>query len=164
MAENRVIGRNDTLPWHLPADLKRFKGLTMGHAVIIGRKTFDGIGRALPGRRWVVLTRDAGWQQPGVETARELDGAIATLAGEREVFVAGGGEVYARALERADRLYVTVIHANVEGDTRFPALDLSRWRLVEDERHEADARHVFAYSFRRYERLRREAATGKRED
>jgi dihydrofolate reductase len=153
MAENRVIGRNDALPWHLPADLKRFKALTMGHAVIIGRKTFDAIGRVLPGRRWVVLTRDTGWHRPGVEVARDLEGAVAALAGEREVFVAGGGEVYARALERADRLYVTAIHADVEGDTQFPALDLSRWRLVEDERHEADEQHAFAYSFRRYERV-----------
>lgn len=161
MAENRVIGRNDALPWHLPADLKRFKDLTMGHAVILGRKTFDAIGRVLPGRRWVVLTRDAGWHQPGVETARDLDGAIAALAGEREVFVAGGGEVYALALGRADRLYVTLIHANVEGDTQFPAFDSSRWRLVEDERHEADARHAFAYSFRRYERRAQSAISNR---
>jgi dihydrofolate reductase len=93
MAENRVIGRNATLPWHLPADLKRFKALTMGHAVIIGRKTFDAIGRVLPGRRWLVLTRDAGWHRAGVETAQDLDRAIAALAGEGEVFVAGGGQV-----------------------------------------------------------------------
>jgi dihydrofolate reductase len=153
MAENRVIGRSNALPWHLPGDLKRFKALTMGHAVIVGRKTFDAIGRVLPGRRWVVLTRDAGWRRPGVETAPDLDGAIAALAGEGEVFVAGGAAVYTLALERADRLYVTVIHADVEGDTQFPPFDLSRWRLVDDERHEADEQHAFAYSFRRYERV-----------
>ncbi len=153
MAENRVIGRNNALPWHLPADLKRFKALTMGHAVIIGRKTFDAIGRVLPGRRWIVLTRDAGWRRPGVETARDLDGALAALAGEAEVFVAGGAEVYAPALERADRLYVTVVHADIEGDARFPVLETAAWRLVEDERHDGDERHAFAYSFRRYERV-----------
>jgi dihydrofolate reductase len=151
MAENRVIGRHNALPWHLPADLRRFKALTMGHAVIIGRKTFEAIGRVLPGRRWVVLTRDAAWRHSGVETATGLDGALATLAGEAEVFVAGGAEVYALALARADRLYVTLIHADVEGDARFPAFDPSRWRLVEDERHDADARHALPYSFRRYE-------------
>ena len=159
MAENRVIGRNNALPWHLPADLKRFKALTMGHAVIIGRKTFAAIGRALPGRRWIVLTRDARWRREGVVTAGDLDAAIAALAGEGEegeegeVFVAGGAEVYLLTLPRADRLYVTIVHAAVEGDTRFPALDPAAWRLVEDERHEADERHAFAYSFRRYERV-----------
>lgn len=152
MAENRVIGRDNGLPWHLPADLQRFKALTMGHAVIIGRKTFEAIGKVLPGRRWVVLTRDAAWHRSGVETAPGLDRALATLAGEAEVFVAGGGEVYALALPRAERLYVTLIHADVEGDARFPALDASRWRLVEDERHAADERHALPYSFRRYER------------
>ena len=169
MAENRVIGRNNALPWHLPADLKRFKALTMGHAVIVGRKTFEAIGRVLPGRRWIVLTRDAGWHRAGVETAGALDAAIAALAEEAddgeegEVFVAGGAEVYLLALPRADRLYVTVVHAAVEGDTRFPALNAAAWRLVEDERHEADERHAFAYSFRRYERAKREAGSGKRE-
>ena len=153
MAEHRVIGRDNALPWHLPADLKRFKRLTMGHAVIIGRKTFDAFGRVLPGRRWIVLTRDAAWRRAGVEPVRDLDAAIATLGGEVEVFVAGGAEVYSLALARADRLYVTFVHAVVEGDARFPALDPAEWRLTEDERHQADENHVFAYSFRRYERV-----------
>jgi dihydrofolate reductase len=155
MAENRVIGRSNALPWHLPADLKRFKALTMGHAVILGRKTFDAIGRVLPGRRWIVLTRDAGWRRAGVETVHDLDGALAALAEEAEVFVAGGAEVYALALGRADRLYVTVIHGDVEGDARFPVLEPSRWRLVEDERHDADDRHALPYSFQRYERVQK---------
>ena len=161
MAENRVIGRDNALPWHLPADLKRFKALTMGHAVVIGRKTFDAIGRVLPGRRWVVLTRDAAWRHPGVERATGLDAALATVPEADEVFVAGGAEVYAQALARADRLYVTVIHADVEGDARFPAIERSRWRLVEDERHATDDRHAFAYSFRRYERREQSAISNR---
>jgi dihydrofolate reductase len=159
MAENRVIGRRNALPWHLPADLKRFKALTMGHAVIIGRKTFDAIGKVLPGRRWIVLTRDARWHRPGVEAVGDLDAAIAALAGEAEVFVAGGAEIYTLALERANRLYATVVHATVDGDARFPALDPSQWRLVDNEQHGADEKHAFAYSFRRYERV---SGSGKR--
>jgi dihydrofolate reductase len=152
MAQNRVIGRNNALPWHLPADLRRFKQLTMGHAVILGRRTFDTIGKPLPGRRWVVLTRDRGWHHEGVVVAHELDQALRDLAGEAEVFVAGGAEVYAQALARADRIYLTLIHAEIEGDARFPGIDPAEWRLVEDERREADARHAYAFSFRRYER------------
>ena len=152
MAQNRVIGRNNALPWHLPADLKRFKSLTMGHAVILGRKTFDVIGRPLPGRRWIVLTRDRRWSHAGVLVAHDLDQALRSVAGEAEVFVAGGADVYAQALDRADRIYLTVIHAEIEGDARFPAIDLTDWELVDDERHEADARHTHAFSFQRYER------------
>ena len=155
MARNRVIGRNNALPWHLPADLIRFKSLTMGHAVILGRKTFDAIGKPLPGRRWIVLTRDRGWRHAGVDLAHDLDQALRDVAGDAEVFVAGGAEVYAQALARADRIYLTVIHAEIEGDARFPELEPTEWTLVEDQRHEADERHAFPYSFRRYERVRR---------
>jgi len=155
MARNRVIGRNNALPWHLPADLIRFKSLTMGHAVILGRKTFDAIGKPLPGRRWIVLTRDRGWRHAGVDLAHDLDQALLGVAGDAEVFVAGGAEVYAQALARADRIYLTVIHAEIEGDARFPELEPTEWTLVEDQRHEADERHAFPYSFRRYERVRR---------
>ncbi len=152
MAENRVIGRDNTLPWRLPADLRRFKSLTMGHAVIIGRKTFDAIGKALPGRRWIVLTRDRSWRRPGVEPVHDLDAALRNLSAEAEVFVAGGGDVYAQALARADRVYLTVIHADIEGDARFPQLDPTDWSLLEDERHDADAHNALTYSFRRYDR------------
>ncbi len=154
MAQNRVIGRNNALPWHLPADLQRFKSLTMGHAVILGRKTFDTIGRPLPGRRWIVLTRDRGWRHAGVAVAHDLDQALRGIAHDAEVFVAGGAQVYAQALARADRIYLTVIHAEIEGDTRFPEIEASEWRQIEDQRHDADARHAYAYSFRRYERVK----------
>lgn len=159
MAQNRVIGRNKALPWHLPADLKRFKALTMGHAVLLGRRTFDAIGEPLPGRRWIVLTRDRGWRHAGVEVAHDLDQALQGLSRDAEVFVAGGAEVYVQALGLADRVYLTVIHADIEGDARFPELGPSEWTLVDDERHDADERHAFSYSFQRYERVKGE--TGK---
>ena len=152
MAQNRVIGRNNALPWHLPADLKRFKSLTMGHAVILGRKTFDVIGKPLPGRRWIVLTRDRDWRHTGVDVAHDLDQALRIVAREAEVFVAGGAEVYAQALARADRIHLTVIHADIDGDARFPELDPADWRLIEDQEHPEDERHAHPFSFRRYER------------
>ncbi len=152
MAENRVIGRDNALPWRLPADLRRFKALTMGHAVILGRKTFDSIGRVLPGRRWIVLTRRRDWHHSGVEVAHDLAEALGTLSTEEEVFVAGGADVFAHALPRADRIYLTVVHADIAGDARFPALEGSDWTLIEDERHAADQRNPLPYSFRRYQR------------
>ncbi len=154
MAENRVIGRNNALPWRLPADLQHFKALTMGHAVILGRKTFDAIGKVLPGRRWTVLTRERSWHHAGVEVAHDLDEALRNLAAEGEVFVAGGAEVYRQARARADRVHLTVVHADIDGDARFPELDASSWTLVSDERHDADERNAFAYSFRLYRRAK----------
>lgn len=153
MAENRVIGRSHGLPWHLPADLQRFKALTMGHTVILGRKTFQSIGRVLPGRRWVVLTRDPAYRPAGVEIAPTLDEALRRAAREPEVFIAGGGDVFAQALPRADRLYLTLVHAEVSGDTRFPELPRDHWRLVEEQQHAADDRHAYPFSFQRYERV-----------
>ncbi len=154
MAENRVIGRSNGLPWHLPADLKRFKTLTMGHTVILGRKTFESIGRPLPGRRLVVLTRNARYRPAGVEIAPTLEDALRRAAGDAEVFIAGGGDVFGQALPLADRLYLTMVHAPVSGDTRFPELPLDQWRLVDDQRHPADERNAHPLSFRRYERIR----------
>ena len=152
MAQNGVIGRNNALPWRLPADLKHFKALTMGHAVILGRKTFDSICRVLEGRRWVVLTRRRDWHPTGVDVAHDLDDAFRLLAREAEVFVAGGADVYRQAMPRADRLHLTVIHRDFDGDARFPALDPAQWRLTDDERHDPGNQSTLAYSFRRYER------------
>jgi dihydrofolate reductase len=138
VAENGVIGRGNELPWRLPLDLKRFRNLTMGHHLLMGRKTFESIGRALPGRTTVVLTRSAFQPPPGVLTAGSLQEAIdmAGAAGEEEAFVVGGEEVYRVALPVADRLYLTRVHAVVQGDTFFPSLDLDDWRLLSIERHE----------------------------
>lgn len=155
MAENGVIGRANTLPWHLPNDLKRFKALTTGHAILMGRRTFESIGRVLPDRRSIVITRNPEFQAPGAELAHSLDEALAMTEGEDEVFVVGGAELYRAALPRAGRLYLTMVHATVEGDVRFPAWAPSNWRLVEFVRYGKDERHEFPYSFRRYDRAER---------
>ncbi|MBT8485231.1 MAG: dihydrofolate reductase [Phycisphaerales bacterium] len=151
LSENRVIGRGGGLPWHLPADLKRFKKLTLGHPVIMGRRTFDSIKRPLPDRTNIVVTRDASFTAEGVVVAHGLDEALAQ-AGDGLVFVAGGAEIYGLALSRADRLELTVVHARVDGDVRFPAFDPRDWQCTADERHEVDERHAYAFSFRTYAR------------
>jgi dihydrofolate reductase len=153
MAENRVIGRNGGLPWHLPDDLKRFKRLTLDHTVVMGRKTFDEIKRPLANRRNVVVTRSSEWSAPGVTVVPNLAEALALGATEDEVFVIGGGEIFQLALPRADRLYLTVVHAEVEGDTWFPRFDEAAWVLEEDVYHPADERHAYPFSFRTYRRL-----------
>ena len=153
MAENRVIGRGNVLPWRLPADVKRFKALTMGHPVIMGRKTYDTMGKPLPGRRNIVLTRDRRWSSPGVEVTHDLAEALALVTGDRLVFVAGGAEIYQLALSRANRLDLTVVHATVDGDAFFPEFSPPEWTLVEDEMHAVDDRHAFPFSFQRYERV-----------
>ena len=154
LADEGIIGRDNALPWHLPADLKRFKRRTMGHHLIMGRKTFESIGRALPGRTMLVLSRSEPTLPEGVRRVASLDAAIevARAAGDEEAFVAGGAEIYHLALPRADRLCVTRVHARVEGDTRFPELDEAAWRITAREAHPADARHRHAYTFLDYER------------
>ncbi len=152
MSENRVIGRDGALPWHLPTDLARFKSITTGHTVIMGRKTFESVGQPLPNRRTIVITRNNDYQCAGVFIAHSLDEALDHAAREDEIFILGGEAVYQMALSRADCLYLTIIHATIEGDTYFPTFDFDDWKLVEDERHEADDRHAYAFSFRRYER------------
>ncbi|MEX0887507.1 MAG: dihydrofolate reductase [Phycisphaeraceae bacterium] len=155
VADNGVIGREGALPWRLPDDLKRFKALTLGHAVVMGRRTHESIGRPLPGRRNYVLTHQAGWTGEGVERVASLDEAEqrAREAGETTLFVIGGETVYRAALPRAHRLEVTRVHANVEGDARFPPFDASAWRVVNEEHHPADDRHAHAMTFVRYERV-----------
>ncbi len=122
MAENRIIGRNGAIPWDLPADRRRFKSLTMGHPVIMGRKTFDSIGHPLPGRKNIILTRQPGFQAEGCLVAHDLRTALAACAGSAEVFICGGGELYREALPLADRIYLTIIHGEVRGDVLFPEL------------------------------------------
>lgn len=152
VSENGVIGSKNGLPWHLPADLKKFKKLTTGHAIIMGRKTWESIGRPLPDRRMLVVTRDpaklAG--QP-VEAFASLEAALAA-AGEDEVFVIGGGEIFREALPRAGRVYLTRVHADIAGDVTFPELPAGEWHEVSREDHEPDEKHPHAYSFLTYER------------
>jgi dihydrofolate reductase len=132
--------------------MKRFKQLTMGHTVVMGRTTYETLEGPLPGRRNVVLSRDPGRRYDGAEVVATLDDALRLAGDDGEVFVAGGGEVYRLALPRADRIYLTIVHAEVTGDTLFPHLDDSEWELRADERHEGDERHAHAFSFRLYQR------------
>jgi len=152
MAENRVIGRDNDIPWHLPEDLRRFKARTHGHWVIMGRRTFESLGKPLPGRTTIVLTSRADFRPEGVRVAASLDEALDMAADQDEVFVLGGEAVYAEALPRADSLYLTIVHAEVEGDTRFPPFDPAEWEVTEETRHDPDERHAHAFTFRTYER------------
>jgi dihydrofolate reductase len=155
VSENGVIGRDGALPWHLGDDLRRFKRLTMGHTLIMGRRTWESIGRPLPGRRIVVVTRQPDYRAEGVDIAAGVDDAlrIAQQAGDNEVIIVGGAEIYAQMLPRATRLYLTRVHADVAGDTRFPDVDWNEWRLVTSEHHDADAKNDFAYNFEVYDHV-----------
>jgi dihydrofolate reductase len=150
-AQQRVIGRAGTLPWHLPEDLRHFKAITMGHPIIMGRKTWDSIGRPLPGRRSIVVTRQPGWTAPGCETAASLEQALAKCAGVSEVFVIGGAQLFEQALPLAQRLFITQIDARFEGDTVCPPIDLARWQRTAHEHREPDATRPFALDFMTYE-------------
>lgn len=150
--EDGVIGRDGALPWHLPADLRRFRALTWGKAVVMGRATYESIGRPLPGRRNIVLSRQIGNSPPGVQVVANWPAALAAL-GEQWAMVIGGAQVFACALESAQRLYMTRVHARVPGDTWFADYRPQAWRMVATEAHGADARHAHAYSFETYERL-----------
>jgi dihydrofolate reductase len=154
VAANGVIGRDGDLPWRLPTDLRFFKRVTMGHHLVMGRKTWESIGRPLPGRTIVVLTRDPRLEIPGVEVVHELPEALALAqaAGDAEAFVIGGAAVFARALPLADRLYLTRVYADVEGDVCFPAFDEHQWVEVAREEHAADDRHAFAFAICTLER------------
>jgi dihydrofolate reductase len=132
---NGVIGRDGDLPWAPTGDLVYFKRATMGHTLVMGRRTYDSIGRPLPGRTTVVVTRQAGWHVDGVTTAGSVDGALRTVPGA-EVFVVGGGEVYRQAMPRADRLLITEVNASPEGDTFFPDIDPAVWRETHREAHD----------------------------
>lgn len=135
VAANGVIGSDNALPWRLPEDLKRFKALTMGHPVIMGRKTFESIGRPLPGRRNIVISRNAGYQAEGCEVANSLSAALDSCqADSNEIFVIGGAQIYAEALPQARRLYLTEIRRDFAGDARFPAFDRHHWQEISRER------------------------------
>jgi len=146
-ARHGIIGRDNALPWHLPEDLKHFKATTLGHAIVMGRRTFESIGRPLPGRRTIVVTRNAAWHAPGCERAPSLDAALALAASPGtdpsiatdEVFVVGGAQVYRQALPHADRIVLTEIDLEVDGDARFPALAPQEWTEHAREAHTSSA-------------------------
>ncbi|HHQ5453620.1 TPA: type 3 dihydrofolate reductase [Aeromonas veronii] len=154
MAHDRVIGKDNQMPWHLPADLAHFKRVTLGKPVLMGRKTFESIGRPLPGRRNLVISRNPDYQAEGIEVVGSVEAALALLAGSsvEELMVIGGGHLYAEMLPSADCLYLTRIDLAVEGDTRFPAFDDGQWQRVDCESHPADEKNPHAYSFETWQR------------
>lgn len=154
VSENGVIGRDGGLPWRLSQDLRRFKQLTMGHHLVIGRRTWEEVGTPLLGRTMVVVTRDRKFAAQGVLVAHSLDEALELARDDDEPFIGGGAEIYRMALERSlvDRLYITRVHADIEGDTVFPEIDLEAWRLISREDHEADDKNQYPFSFMVYER------------
>ncbi len=133
-SENRVIGKNNQLLWHISEDLKRFKKLTTGHTVIMGRKTFESIGQPLPNRHNIVISRSEGLKFKGCTAAKSLADALEIASTDEEVFIIGGGEVYRQALPLPERIYLTLVHANYEGDTFFPALNPNEWKVVREEK------------------------------
>lgn len=152
MAHNGVIGRDNTLPWHLPDELRRFKALTVGHAVIMGRATWESLPtKPLPDRQNIVLTRNRLYVAPGADIAFSLPEALEAVDGE-SAFVIGGASVFDDALGLADRLEVTLIHADVDGDTVMPDVDWSGWQLVAETHHPADERHALSFTYRTFER------------
>jgi len=143
---NNAIGKGNTLPWHLPDDLKRFKALTLGKLILMGRKTADSLGRALPGRRNLVLTRSGRVPFEGMEAVASIDEAIAAVGDAEELSVIGGGELYAMILPRATHLYLTHVDTVVDdAEAHFPTFDMREWHVVARETHPADAKHAFAY-------------------
>ncbi len=153
MAQNHTIGVNNTLPWRIPADLQHFKRLTLGHHILMGRKTFDSIGKPLPQRTTVVITRDPNLRLEGCLIANSLEAAIAACAGETEIFIVGGAEIYAQALSYADTLYLTEIQQDVVGDAHFPAFKRSEWQEVSRETHQQETPQALCYHFVCYQRL-----------
>lgn len=158
-ADNGVIGRDNGLPWNLPEDLRYFKRVTMGKPIVMGRRTFESIGRPLPGRSNIVISRNVDFLSPGVQVVTSLDEAlaladnIARIAGASEIIVIGGAEVYRLAMSRADRLYITEVHAEVEGDVKLPPVHWPDWRELSREYHAASAGNPFDYSFVVYDRV-----------
>jgi dihydrofolate reductase len=153
VSKNNMIGNNNELIWHLPADLAHFKKITSGHTIIMGRKTYESIGRALPNRRNIVISRQEGLSAPGCEIMQSLQEAVDACLQEKEVFIIGGGEIYRQLLPVADKIYLTRVYHDFEGDTRFPDINFSEWKLITYAKHHADEKNAFNYSFSEYERL-----------
>jgi dihydrofolate reductase len=151
-SENHAIGKNNQLLWHLPGDLKHFKEITSGHTIIMGRKTFDSVGKPLPNRRNIVVTRQP-ITIPGCEVVNSIDAALELCKGEEEVFIGGGAEIYKQAMKLTDRIYLTIVHRHFEADTFFPEIDRSDWKEVSHEDHQPDHKNPIAYSFITLERV-----------
>lgn len=152
MGRNRVIGAANRIPWRLPDEQQLFKTLTLGHHIVMGRKTYESIGRLLPGRTTVIVTRQHGYAVPGALVAHSLKDAMNAAARDEEVFVIGGAELFRDALPHADRLHLTIVDAEPAGDTFMPEIDLAGWTLTRSEHHAADERHAHAYTYELYEK------------
>ena len=147
VAQNGVIGGGNTLLWHISEDLRRFKSITMGHPVIMGRRTFESVGRPLPGRTNVVVSRREDYTPEGVTVVRSLEEAFALFPQEKEIFVTGGGQIYAQAMPLADKLYLTTVEKDYDGDTRFPDWNRDEWRQVSCERHDCGKNYPYPFEF-----------------
>ncbi len=152
---NNVIGKDNSLVWHLPNDMKFFKNVTWGFPVVMGRKTFQELGKPLKGRVNIVITRQADWSVEEVITAGSLDGAMrsATETNAKKIFVIGGGEIYRQAISIADTIYITRVHGEFEGDAFFPEIDENEWKLISNEDFPVDEKHAYAYSFQVWKRV-----------
>lgn len=155
VSENNVIGKGNELPWRMPADLKYFKKTTMGSPVIMGRKSYESIGRPLPGRHNIVLTRDPDYAAEGISVVHTLEEALERAAEDeaKEVFIIGGAQIYEMAFDRCDRIYMTVIHTEAEGDVFLPEIDFAEWDLLSEESHASDGKNIHDYTFRIYGRV-----------
>jgi len=147
MANQRAIGINNSLPWNLPADMQWFRKCTMGKPIIMGRTTYESIGKPLPGRKNVIVTRNAEYQVEGATVVHSLEQAIEAVQGEEEAMIIGGSNIYSQALAFANRLYLTEIHSDVEADSWFPEFDQGQWQPLSREDHQADQKNIYDYSF-----------------
>lgn len=153
ISENNAIGKDNQLLWHLPADLKHFKEITSGSTIIMGRKTYDSIGRPLPNRRNIVITRSLDLQIPNVEVVHTLESALSLCDDEKEVFIIGGAEIYKNALPTANKIHLTTVHQNYDADVFFPELIKEQWKEINNEYHPADEKNSVAYTFSTLERI-----------
>ena len=147
MAKNRVIGANNRIPWHLPNELKLFKNLTMGHHIVMGRKTYDSIGRLLPGRTTVIVTRQKDYTVPGAIVTHTIEEALDAARADDEIFVIGGAEIFRETLPIADRIYLTIVDAEPAGDTFMPEFDSSAWRETSAQQFDPDEKHAHGFRF-----------------
>ena len=152
VADSGVIGRDNSLPWHLPEDLKRFKRLTMDKPIVMGRKTFESIGKPLPGRQNIVVTRDPNYRREGVTVVNGAEAALRAAGPVPEIMVIGGAGLFGALLPRAGRIHLTRVHGNIPGDVMWPALDEREWSVVERESHSADDRHAWSMTFEVWEK------------
>ncbi|TQD39792.1 dihydrofolate reductase [Haloflavibacter putidus] len=150
IGENNELGKNNDLIWHLPDDFKRFKRITTGHPIIMGRKTFESFPKPLPNRKHIVITRQEDYNKPGCSVVHSLDQALEMVEGNQKAFIIGGGEIYKLGLPVADKMELTRVHGKFNADTYFPEIDFSLWKLKKEQYHEKDAKHNYAFTYLTY--------------